>query len=214
MLTKKLSDFFDFIGVEWVMYLLILLSIGSIVVIIERAMFYRRRRVDVATLATAIRHALDMGDRDGAVEYAMRVPSMEGRVVAQGIEALDRGAGALEEVIAAAIITERVAYDRYLPFLGTLGNNAPFIGLFGTVLGIIAAFADLASLAQGTDRANAIMGSIAEALVATAVGLLVAIPAVIAYNQFKGIIKERTSHADALTRVLVAHLKDRRREQG
>ncbi|MFT5433002.1 MAG: biopolymer transport protein ExbB/TolQ [Myxococcota bacterium] len=211
MLTEQLSRFFDYLGVEWVMYLLIFLGFGAVFVIIERARFYASRRIDIAALTAAVRQALEIGDRDGAIELALRVPSMEGRVVASGIQALDQGAAAVEEVVQGALITERVEYDRYLPYLGTLGNNAPFIGLFGTVLGIIAAFADLASLGQGTDRANAIMGSIAAALVATAIGLLVAIPAVIAYNQFKGIIKERAGRADALTRVLLAHLKDERR---
>jgi biopolymer transport protein ExbB len=88
-----------------------------------------------------------------------------------------------------------------------LGNNAPFIGLFGTVLGIISAFSDLEQLATGANRAQAIMGSISEALVATAVGLLVAIPSVIAYNQFKGTIRERIDRTGALSGVLLAHLK-------
>ena len=207
MLTEKLSHFFDLVGVEWVMYLLLALSVGSIYVIVDRILFYRSRRIDIGELAKALDHALAAGDRESALKVALAKPSMEGRVLAAGIHAMDRGAAAVEEVVAGALVTERVEYDRGLPFLGTLGNNAPFIGLFGTVLGIISAFGALESLQQGADRANAIMGSISEALVATAIGLLVAIPAVIAYNQFKGIIKERSSHADALTHVLLAHLK-------
>jgi len=77
--------------------------------------------------------------------------------------------------VAAVVESQRIQYERGLAYLGTLGSNAPFIGLFGTVMGIVRAFHDLArsSAALGT---QAVMAGIAEALVATAVGLLVAIP--------------------------------------
>ncbi len=76
---------------------------------------------------------------------------------------------------------ERPRYERFLSFLGTLGSNAPFIGLFGTVLGIIKAFNDLGAVAiQGSAIQQTVMTGISEALVATAVGLAVAIPAVVA----------------------------------
>ncbi len=208
MLTEKLSHFFDLVGVEWVMYLLLGLSVASIYIIVERMLFYRRRTVDVDKLARALDEALGAGDKDGALKTVLSKPSMEGHVIAAGIRAMHRGSESVEEVVQGALVTERVSYDRYLPFLGTLGNNAPFIGLFGTVLGIISAFSQLESVGEGVDRARAIMGSISEALVATAVGLLVAIPAVIAYNQFKGVIKDRSARANALTHVLLAHLKD------
>ena len=72
--------------------------------------------------------------------------------------------------------------ERFLVFLGTLGNNAPFLGLLGTVLGIIRAFHELARHGEG--GVNVVMAGISEALVATAVGLVVALPAVIAFNHF------------------------------
>ena len=83
---------------------------------------------------------------------------------------------------AAIVEQERLRYERGLAFLGTLGNNAPFVGLFGTVLGIIRAFHDLAG--NSLQGSQAVMAGIAEALVATAVGLLVALPAVATYNAF------------------------------
>ena len=92
-----------------------------------------------------------------------------------------------------------------LAFLGTLGNNAPFIGLFGTVLGIIRAFHDLAGSAmQGT---QAVMAGIAEALVATGVGLLVALPAVATYNAFMRHVEQPSSAADSLAHEILAYLK-------
>ncbi len=207
MLTESLHNFFDYLGAEWVLWLLLVLAAVALWVMIERALFFRRHRADPAQLAQLLEEALSSGDRQRAIAAMTRQPSMEGRVIAKGIAALERGSASVEEVIQGAMAIERVAYDRYLGFLGTLGNNAPFIGLFGTVLGIMSAFATLQGAGQTADRARAIMGSISEALVATAVGLVVAIPAVIAYNQFKTGIKERLAHADALARILLAHAK-------
>jgi biopolymer transport protein ExbB len=95
--------------------------------------------------------------------------------------------------------------ERGLAFLGTLGNNAPFIGLFGTVLGIIKAFRDLAENSQA--GAQAVMAGISEALVSTAIGLMVAIPAVIAFNFFQRQVRAHVTNADTLAHVILAELR-------
>ena len=89
-------------------------------------------------------------------------------------------------------------------FLGTLGNNAPFIGLFGTVLGIVTAFRELGAPGAATAGMNNVMGGIAEALIATAVGILVALPAVISYNVFQKKGADVEENADALGNVVLA----------
>jgi biopolymer transport protein ExbB len=95
--------------------------------------------------------------------------------------------------------------ERGLSFLATVGSNAPFLGLFGTVLGIIKAFHDLAI---NTDEASeAVMAGISEALVATAVGLLVAIPAVVLYNVFSRWVKSRLSRSQSLANLVLARLE-------
>jgi biopolymer transport protein ExbB len=94
---------------------------------------------------------------------------------------------------------------RNLAFLGTLGNNAPFIGLFGTVLGIIKAFHDLAGNQAG--GVAVVMAGISEALVATAVGLLVAIPAVVGFNTFNRRVRKAIANVDSLAHVVLAQLK-------
>ena len=116
-----------------------------------------------------------------------------------GVEELPRGSTAAVEAMASARMRERLALEKHLGILGTLGNNAPFIGLFGTVLGIIKAFADLARNQGG--GAAVVMAGIADALVATAVGLLVALPAVVAFNIFQGRIRRTMGRVD-----LLAHL--------
>jgi biopolymer transport protein ExbB len=98
----------------------------------------------------------------------------------------------------------RVDLERNLGVLGTLGNNAPFIGLFGTVLGIIKAFADLSKNSGG--GAGAVMAGISEALVATAVGLMVAIPAVIGFNFFQGKVRKTMARVDAVAHMVLASI--------
>jgi biopolymer transport protein ExbB len=126
----------------------------------------------------------------------------------------DRGAAAADQAMQGAAALQRIKLERRLAFLGTLGNNAPFIGLFGTVIGVVRAFEELGKQSQTqavTEAAQgmapqAVMAAIAEALVATAVGLAVAIPAVVMYNTFQRRIKAILANTEALTRVLLAHL--------
>src|SRR6185312_12548776 len=117
-------------------------------------------------------------------------------VAAAGIAEIDRGADAVSETMAGVKAHLRVELERHLGILGTLGNNAPFIGLFGTVLGIIKAFADLSH--NQASGAGAVMSGISEALVATAVGLMVAIPAVVAFNIFQGRVRKAMAEIDAM----------------
>jgi biopolymer transport protein ExbB len=108
--------------------------------------------------------------------------------------------------------------EKRLAYLGTVGNNAPFIGLLGTVIGILAAFDELskgtlAEVAGSSQVANqqmanqALMGRISEALVATAIGILIAIPAVAAFNAFQRIVRGTLANTEALGHLLLAHLK-------
>ncbi len=99
----------------------------------------------------------------------------------------------------------RLEMERNLTYLGTLGNNAPFVGLLGTVIGIIGAFHQLGN---GIGQVSSgLMGQIGEALIATAIGLLVALPAVAGYNSFQRLITARLSRADALGHDVLAYFK-------
>jgi len=108
-----------------------------------------------------------------------------------------------------------IAYHLPLDAHPTLGNNAPFIGLFGTVIGVVGAFRALGEqaqtpLAEAATQALApaqVMSSISEALVATAVGIAIAIPAVAANNFFQRATKRTLANTEALTKVLLAHMK-------
>jgi biopolymer transport protein ExbB/TolQ len=189
----------------WVLYLLLLLSLASIAVMIERGMFYRSRAVDVDAIKAELTKQLDRGDFEAAAAMLKRHDALETNAVLAGLRAWDKGADSVEDLISGALGREKMRYEKRLGFLATLASNAPYVGLFGTVLGIIKSFRDLAI--NITEASQAVMAGIAEALVATAVGLLVAIPAVIAYNAFKGRVKRSVVDSEMLARVLLSNLK-------
>ena len=191
-------------GSRWVLWLLLALSLGAIAVMIERLWFFIQERRPEGE----IKKALEVLRKDGpeaALKLLSNTRSMEAAVVRSCIARAKDGAEAVDEHRAAIVELERQRYEKRLAFLGTLGNNAPFIGLFGTVLGIIRAFHDLASTTlQGT---QAVMSGIAEALVATGVGLVVALPAVAAYNAFTRHVEAAAAAADASAHEVLAVLK-------
>lgn len=190
---------------EWVLWLLILLSLASVAVMIERAVFFLKRRVQVDTTRHALDDALAAGDFDKAQAILAAQDSFETNVALFGLRAYHRGPDAVAELLDGAEEKERLRYTKRLAFLATVGSNAPFIGLFGTVLGIIRAFKDMSS--NMADASGTVMAGISEALIATAVGLLVAIPAVVAYNAFIGAVKTKAGDARLLAKTLLSHLK-------
>ena len=198
-------------GAAWVMWLLIGLSVVSVAIMLERGWFYLSLRDDLTDLAARFREALRKGDFDKARKALQDSPSAEAAVVLAGLDEADRGYKAAEEAIMGAKALQKMRLERRLAFLGTLGNNAPFIGLFGTVIGVVQAFEGLAS--ESTDAAQAgsgapqvVMAAIAEALVATAVGLAVAIPAVVAFNYYQRHSRAILANTEALSRVLMSYL--------
>ncbi len=190
---------------EWVLYLLIALSLLSVAVMLERWLFYRSHRVDSDGIRVELARLLDAGDYAGAASYLAKFDSLETNIVLFGLREHKKGPDSVEDLIAGAETKERLRYNRRLSFLATVGSNGPFIGLFGTVLGIIRAFRDLSE--SMANAGGSIMSGIAEALITTAVGLLVAIPAVVAYNFFVGKVKESAGNAELLSRTLLSQLK-------
>jgi len=158
-------------------------------------------------LARVLAERLSAGDVAGALAGAKGFDNMEGRVVAAGLENFSLGHGAVEDHLSAALIRERAKLEYRLIILGTLGNNAPFVGLFGTVLGIIKSFNDLA--VTGSSGVSVVMAGISTALVATAFGILVAIPAVIANNYFHNRLEDLVSSAERLSRLVLSRLHAR-----
>ena len=199
-ITEKFLDFVLLVGAEWVMLLLIVLSVLSVYVMIERSMYYRAATQADGDVRRKVFAALSDGDLELAASLTKDTPSSSGRIIAEMVAVAGRGKAALKAAMQSGRAEEKVRLERNLSILGTLGANAPFIGLFGTVLGIIVAFDKLgAAGAKPTpEQSAAVMDGIAEALVATAVGLLVAIPAVVAYNVYQRRVKRTLAHADSV----------------
>jgi len=196
------------------MWLLLALSVVSVAIMLERGWFYYSLRDDLTALARSLGDYLRRGEVAEARRLLENSPSAEAAVVVAGLVESERGPQAAEEAMAGAAALQRMKLEKRLVYLGTLGNNAPFVGLLGTVIGIVQAFDELGKAAkmQATQAASTIapqtvMTSIAEALVATAIGLLVAIPAVAAYNAFQRLTKSTLANTEVLSRILLAHLK-------
>ena len=215
MLERSMTAF-ALLGAEWVLWLLVALSIISVAIMIERGVFYARRRLDVGGFAERLASLLDARDLDGAKKLLSTEDSMPTKVVGRGLDSLRLGAAAVREVMNGELVFQRTRFERRLIFLGTLGNNAPFIGLFSAVLGIIKAFRDLSlnDPSQATGGASAVMAGISEALVATAVGLAVALPAVVAFNMFKSVVKGSISNTETLSNTLMARYEMLTSEDG
>lgn len=201
------------VGGTVVLVILLALSVLSIGIIIERLVYFRRRRVDAVALARDVQKKLVAGDRGGLAAMLATLPSIEAQALHDAISWYDAGPEAFDEMLKKGLADRRAEFESGLVFLGTLGNNAPFVGLFGTVLGIIVSFRELASAAQNVAGAsggggmNNVMSGIAEALVSTAVGILVAVPAVIFFNIFQKKTVVIEDNLGALGNAVTAQMK-------
>lgn len=210
---------FTLLGSEWVLILLILLSIASIGMTLERWFFYRRAEKGLPEFRAMVRECAATGRWKDALDAAesrlaersAKAIDLETEMVATIIRHVKQAGSAeplspagLNQLAEDCLTRARIPWDRYLSVLASIGSNTPFFGLFGTVLGIIKAFHDLGSgAASGSGGATQVSAGISEALVATAVGLFVAIPAVIAYNTFQKRVKTASMEAEALKSFLL-----------
>src|SRR4051812_37297523 len=211
-LVEWLQGLMTSFGASWVMWLLIGLSVISVAIMLERGWFYFSLRDDVPALAADLRRLLRSGEAEEALRKLEASPSAEAAVVVAGLREADHGMKAADEAMQGAAALQRMKLERRLAYLGTLGNNAPFIGLFGTVIGVVQAFEQLGkrgmppAASASSAAPTAVMAAIAEALVATAVGLIVAIPAVAMYNFYQRISRSILANTDALSHVLLSYL--------
>jgi biopolymer transport protein ExbB len=201
-----------FIGAEWVLWVLLALSFVSIGIIVDRLLYFWRNAEESDRLNSTLPEQLRAGDVRGAWELVANSEGVGGAIVAAGLKAMRRGPDSCNEAMQSVKARLRGELDARLSILGTIGANAPFIGLMGTVLGVIKAAHDLNSGQQTGVDPNAVMGGVFEALIATAVGLFVAIPAVIAYNFFQRKVRAAMSQIDSLAHLVLAyvHAADRR----
>ena len=207
MLTDKFFTIAE-AGHEVTLWILIILSIFSVAFIFERWLSLRKMKRQSQKAMEQIRDSLKTNSLEDLESLSHNKDSLEGRALSYGFRHLkNHGPQGLEEVFSSVALLEKPRLERYLNFLATVGANAPFIGLLGTVFGIMDAFRALAS-SEGDP--NVVMIGISKALVATAVGLLVAIPAVIAYNYFQKQVKSCLQSLQGVQNLCVAHAKSKK----
>lgn len=202
---------FALLGATWVMWLLVGLSVVSVAIMLERAYFFAVTRDNIDALRKELLDSLRRGDIAGARKRMQSSRSFEASFALAGLDSAADGAAAAAERIQGEEKIARLRMERNLAFLGTVGNNAPFVGLLGTVIGIIRAFHSL-DQSQGKVTAGLMM-DIGEALVATAIGIMVAIPAVAAFNWGQRMIKSRVSRGLALSTDVTSYLLSTRHHE-
>ncbi len=178
---KTILEIFQIGG--FTMYILLLCSILSVTILLERILYYRKRsKTKRAEFMTRIERALRSGNIEKAMELCNNTNTPFSNVVYSGLAFYGPHEKEISNAMEREITIETTKLERYTSIVGTIGNTAVYIGLFGTVLGIIRAFHDIA--VAGAGGMSIVIGGVAEALVCTATGLFVAIPAVIAFNYF------------------------------
>jgi biopolymer transport protein ExbB/TolQ len=165
------------------MYILLFCSFLSLTILLERLLYYKKlSKAKRAEFMTKIKRSLKNGNIEMAMDVCKETDAPFSNVIYSGLELHHRRGKEISNAMEREITVETTKLERFTGIVGTIGNTAVYIGLFGTVLGIIRAFHDIA--AAGAGGMSIVIGGVAEALVCTAMGLLVAIPAVIAFNYF------------------------------
>ena len=198
------------LGAEWVLWLLLALSVLSIAVMLERLVFFNKIKLDYTSFSQHLINTLNLDNLEAAINLCSKYSankSPAATVALKGLEQFGSSRETIRGTMTGYIAGIRTSLDQGLVILGTLGNNAPFIGLFGTVIGIIQAFSDLAANPQGGP--TVVMNGISEALVATAVGLLVALPAVITFNFFNKVVRKHLTNTEATIELIMTYASRR-----
>ncbi len=205
MLTERIFAVAQ-VADQVVLWILAVMSVLSIGMIMERFFFLRKISKESQDIRSKIKAALSTHSVD-EIESIQRNPeTIEGRALSYAMKHIkESGSKGLSEAFNTYALTERPELERFINFLATVGSNAPYIGLRGTVLGIMKAFFDLSQNAEAGQQT--VMAGISMALVATAAGLFVAIPAVVAYNYFQKQVKGILQSLEAVKEICLAFAK-------
>jgi biopolymer transport protein ExbB len=175
---------------------LIIMSILSIGVVLERLSFFKKIRAATLNLRNTVDQALLAGNHTAALaECESSESPLAAMILAEVASGRDAESEDAQRVMALTLRGELARLKQYLPILATVASIAPFVGLFGTCKGIISAFSDIST--QGMGGPSVIAAGISEALVTTATGLLVAIPALMFYNYFSKAISNLALELEA-----------------
>lgn len=165
------------------MWILIACSILTLAVICERLVYFRKRsQAERASLMKTISEDIGKHKPEKALEICENEMAPFARVLYEGLRHYGDSNEKISNAMERQITMEIAGLEKYTSIVGTIGSTAVYIGLFGTVIGIIRAFRDISAIGGG--GINIVIGGIAEALVSTAAGICIAVPCVMAYNYF------------------------------
>lgn len=205
MMTNNIFAFAQ-VADQIILWILLVLSVVSIAVIIERYFTLNKMTKDSIKMRLRIKNSIQNGTVEDIEEIAKDTSSIEGRAASIAMKSIrENGSKGLVETYNTFVLTEKPELEKHISFLGTIASNAPYVGLLGTVLGIMKAFNDL-SLAQEAGQ-QTVMAGISSALLATAAGLFVAIPAVIAYNFYSKRVKLIIQSLESLKELSLSYTK-------
>ncbi|MBV9233566.1 MAG: MotA/TolQ/ExbB proton channel family protein [Candidatus Eremiobacteraeota bacterium] len=171
----------------WDMWLLLLISIVGLAVVIERLVFFQMQHSDTKGLLRQIGARVSADDLDGAIDVCKKHRGMLPRILEFGLRRGEKNRADITDALSIALMEHLNSLERNLAIIGTIAVIAPFVGLFGTVLGIIRAFQDIAL--KGNSTPAVVAAGVSEALITTATGLIIAVIAVVFFNFFKSRIK-------------------------
>ncbi len=169
------------------MWALLLLSIVAIAIVIERLMFFSSQHSDSKGLLRSLGQKIASDDLNGAIKVCQQNKGMLPKILEFGLKRGEKNRADITDALSIALMEHLNALERNLGIIGTIAVIAPFVGLFGTVLGIIRAFQDIAL--KGNSTPAVVAAGVSEALITTAAGLFVAVVSVIFFNYFKSRIK-------------------------
>ena len=196
MITTQVS-IFAFHAARIILVLLLLLSLCSIAFFIERMLYFNKHFLDRPSILPELEAADSLHD---TISILDRYNTSETRIILKGLRQNHISEKSFIKIVTAYFYIEKENWERYSNFLGSVGSNAPFIGLLGTVLGILKSFADLGTAMSSGPQV--VMAGISEALIVTAVGLAVAIPAVIFFNICKTKIKAGSVRVESIQNMI------------
>jgi biopolymer transport protein ExbB/TolQ len=185
-----------------IIVILVALGLGCLIIFLRRRALVKREAADADAMRLRLFNALTKRQSADTVVGKADVHTVAGRIVRLGFDNRGLAPEALEQLMISQESVEERRLNRGMTYLGTVASNAAFIGLLGTVLGILDAFAHLGG--GGADAALHVMTAIAEALVATALGLAVAIPAVVFYNMLTHSVNEVMEEAREMRHLILA----------
>lgn len=196
----------------FIMWLILATSIVGLAVVIDRFLVLRKARINVPAFMVRIRGFIKKKDISGAISYCMEEKSPVANIVRKGLKKYKFGHDRVKEAIENAGSQEISKLEKGLTILATVSGIAPLLGFLGTVTGMIQAFMTIQDLA-GAANPSDLAGGIWEALITTAFGLIVGIPALAFYNYFLTAVKRLVGEMETVANDVVDVIQEGEAEE-